>query len=257
MLTGENLRELRISQGFSLEDLADRSRIPRTQLAEIEEGRRKMTANALARLAQVLDIPQEILNPTAWQDVASSGMGQKIRAMRKERGWNLAELGAAAGLSVTYLSDIEREAIVPSLSAVRSLAAAFGVPISLFINNARKSSLVAEKLKRARIYRNLSQKDLAARAGISPGLIGQLETGRVQASLQTIQKIADALGVSVCSLILEQEEVEAIVGALSPELRDLLFKPEVQMILGATCTMPPEKIKLVLNFIAMLNDPRI
>ena len=114
-----------------------------------------------------------------------------------------------------------------------------------------------EKLKRARVLKGLSQKDLAAKAQLSPGLIGQLETGKVHASLKTLEKICGALGVSVCSLILEQEEVEEVVGALSPELRELLYQPQVQAILGSTCTMSEDKLKLVLNFIAMLNNPEL
>lgn len=73
------------------------------------------------------------------------------------------------------------------------------------------------------------------------------------AALGVVEKIAAALGVSVCSLILERDEVEAVIGALSPELRDLLNDRQVQVILGSICTMNEENLRLVLDFIAMLN----
>jgi len=256
VLSGQALKELRENQGLTLEQVAERSGLPCSFLRDLEQGRRKLSARSMARLASVLPVDERTVDPNWWEK-STAGLGDKIRALRLARDLTLKEMGSLTGLSPTYLSELERGNIVPALATLKSIAEALNIPVSLLINNRRKASPVGEKLKRLRALRGISQKDLAAMAGISPGLVAQLETGRVQASLDTVERIAGVLGVSVCYLILEQEEVEAIVGALSPELRELLYHPHVQVVLGSICAMDKEKLRMALNFIDMLNNPRI
>lgn len=47
----------------------------------------------------------------------------------------------------------------------------------------------------------LSQRELADRAGLSPGIIGQYETNRKTPRLETLRRLAEALHVSVAELI--------------------------------------------------------
>lgn len=47
----------------------------------------------------------------------------------------------------------------------------------------------------------LSQRELADRAGLSPGIIGQYETNRKTPRLETLRRLADALGTSVAELL--------------------------------------------------------
>jgi transcriptional regulator with XRE-family HTH domain len=53
----------------------------------------------------------------------------------------------------------------------------------------------APGLQRCRIDAALSQRDLAARAGVSPVTVFRLENGQ-EARLSTIRKLAEALGVA-------------------------------------------------------------
>ena len=103
--------------------------------------------------------------------------------------------------------------------------------------------------------KGLSQKQLAAAADISPGMVAQLETGKVQPSLKTVEKVAEAMGVSTCYLILEQLDIEGIIAGVGQDLRELLFEPKVQMIIGHICTLNKEQLRLVLNFIQMIKNP--
>ncbi|KUO50008.1 MAG: hypothetical protein APF76_05960 [Desulfitibacter sp. BRH_c19] len=255
MISGENLIKIRQDNKMSQEEFAEKLQIPINYLIDLENGKRKVPNRIGDRIAKVFNISNEQLD-IDHSNETTLYIGDKIRALRESKGLSLAQLGTLTGLSITYLSELERGETTPSLTALRQIATVFNVPISLFIGNKRKNTLVIEKLKRARQNRNISQKELADKADLSPGLIGQLETGKVHPSLKTLEKICDALGVSVCSLILEQDEIEDIIGALSPELRDLLFQPQVQTILGSTCTMTPDKLKMVLNYIDMLNNPK-
>lgn len=56
--------------------------------------------------------------------------GDRIRALRKTKGWTLEELAHHAGMHVTYLSGLERGRRNPTLSVISLLALALGIPFS-------------------------------------------------------------------------------------------------------------------------------
>lgn len=63
-------------------------------------------------------------------------IGNQIRKMRKERGLTLEELGKEAGVTASYLSQIERDLVEPSISTLRKVAAAINVPVYKFLMEA-------------------------------------------------------------------------------------------------------------------------
>lgn len=65
-------------------------------------------------------------------------------------------------------------------------------------------------LRDARLRRNLTQDELAARAGVDQTTISSLETGRhTNPTLETVQRLADALGVSPARLTFADTDVKA------------------------------------------------
>ncbi len=58
-----------------------------------------------------------------------------------------------------------------------------------------------EQLKRLRSEKGLSQARLAARAGLDPSTVNQIERGAREASPPTLRKLADALDVSIADLL--------------------------------------------------------
>jgi DNA-binding XRE family transcriptional regulator len=65
-----------------------------------------------------------------------------------------------------------------------------------------KRMLAGENLiKLWREHRGLSSKELAERASISRGFISQIESGRREASITTLKKMAETLNVTVDDLI--------------------------------------------------------
>lgn len=54
--------------------------------------------------------------------------GETIRAIRLERGWTQEDLADAAGLTATYVGQVERGDKVPSLTVVLKLARGLSVP---------------------------------------------------------------------------------------------------------------------------------
>ena len=62
-------------------------------------------------------------------------LGDQIRAIRKRQEITLKELAEKAGLSIGYISQIERGLTDPSLSTLRKISAALGVPTYLFLGS--------------------------------------------------------------------------------------------------------------------------
>jgi transcriptional regulator with XRE-family HTH domain len=58
-----------------------------------------------------------------------TSLGQRIRALRQERGWTLAALAEQSFTSVSYLNDIEHDRAHPSLNRLQSIAEAFGINV--------------------------------------------------------------------------------------------------------------------------------
>lgn len=57
-------------------------------------------------------------------------LGAVLREERLRRGERLADVAAAAGVSVSHLSDLERGAKEPSSEVIRAVAAALGLPLA-------------------------------------------------------------------------------------------------------------------------------
>lgn len=62
---------------------------------------------------------------------------------------------------------------------------------------ARLAADVGERIHAARQMAELSQRELARRMGTSQAAIGRLESGRVGATLTTLQRAATALGLEL------------------------------------------------------------
>lgn len=59
----------------------------------------------------------------------------KIRNYRKQRNLTIKELAALSGMSISYISQVERGEVDPSLSALRKIAAAFQLPLYMLLDD--------------------------------------------------------------------------------------------------------------------------
>lgn len=55
---------------------------------------------------------------------------ERLRALRKKSAKTLREIGHQAGLSISYMSDIERGRTLPSLETCQRLASVYGMSLS-------------------------------------------------------------------------------------------------------------------------------
>jgi len=109
-------------------------------------------------------------------DERAEFVGGKIRELRKAREVTLAKLASQTGLSVGYLSQVERNLSSPSIKALHDISRALGVSISWFFESAGPE--LAEE--RGIIVRAHRRRKLTFSSGIidellSPSLSGDLE----------------------------------------------------------------------------------
>jgi transcriptional regulator with XRE-family HTH domain len=102
-------------------------------------------------------------------------IGRDIRGLRKARGVTLAEVAEASGLSVGYLSLLERDRATPSIKALHAVSRALGVTISWFFeaNDVPEAErdLVVRRARRRRLDYSAGLVDEL----LSPSLTGALE----------------------------------------------------------------------------------
>lgn len=102
-------------------------------------------------------------------------IGREIRGLRNARGVKLTQLAATSGLSIGYLSMLERDLATPSIKALQAVAHALGVTIGWFF----EANEVPEA-ERDLVVRRARRRRLDYSAGVvdellSPNLTGALE----------------------------------------------------------------------------------
>jgi transcriptional regulator with XRE-family HTH domain len=71
------------------------------------------------------------------------GFGLGVRRLREARDWSQEELAEHAGLNRSFIGEIERGTVTPSLVTVAKLSQAFGLPPSVLISHGESPILVA------------------------------------------------------------------------------------------------------------------
>jgi len=94
---------------------------------------------------------------------------------------------------------------------------------------------LGERIRAARLARGMSLRATAADAAISPSLLSQVETGKVQPSVSTLYTIVTTLGLSMDD-VLGREESDGVMHAptrVGP-IQPLSAAPEIDMQNGVT-----------------------
>ena len=84
-----------------------------------------------------------------------------------------------------------------------------------------------KRIKNFRLSKNISITELAKAAGVSKSLISQVERGEVYPSLQTLEKIADALGVHLSKFFqVESKSKDSVNCFVKSGMQKIVFMPE-------------------------------
>jgi transcriptional regulator with XRE-family HTH domain len=106
-------------------------------------------------------------------------LGPRIRALRQARNVTLRELASRAGVTESFLSQVEREVTTPSIASVQRIARALDLSIAeLFVEEAPRGRVVRRAARRRIAYPGLGAVD----EFVTPGM-----NGRLQVILSTIE----------------------------------------------------------------------
>lgn len=252
MIESKIIRSLRQKRNMTLEDLARQTGLSVSYLSEVERGKKQPSLETLEKISQALNISRDaLLSPTS--PANTSGLGAKISIIREEKGMSLSELAEKANISPSYLCQIENSKVMPALSTLKNIAAALDVEPELLMAS---TSFVGYKIKKIRRERNITQAQLAKKAGVSTGLIGQIESGKVEPSIKTLEKIAAALSLSPCFFVSEDDELTSTLKSMNPEIRELLNDPRVRSALELLADCSTEEFTFILKFIQLYKEHR-
>ncbi|MBP3488551.1 MAG: helix-turn-helix transcriptional regulator [Roseburia sp.] len=82
---------------------------------------------------------------------------------------------------------------------------------------------IGEQIKYYRTLKNMSQESLALLAGVNPAFVGQIERGMKSPTVNTLQKIAGALEISLAELFTPKEMEDGNTSGRELELRHIQY----------------------------------
>jgi transcriptional regulator with XRE-family HTH domain len=81
-----------------------------------------------------------------------SELGEKIKALRTERGWSLQDLAHKSGISAAGIHRIESNGITPTITTMMKIADALGKKVSFFIEEEKEDAVFVRAVKRESIF---------------------------------------------------------------------------------------------------------
>ncbi len=142
-------------------------------------------------------------------------LGERLKNIREVRRISQFRLADMMGTEQSTIAKIEKGAGYPKLSTLYKIGEALNIPVSDILAESPPSKdgmlspeEVGANIRKWRIMRGLGVKKLAEKSGVSRNSIRNLETGKCMSFLLTYQYIAEALGVTVGTLLGETGGVE-------------------------------------------------
>ncbi|WP_302673008.1 helix-turn-helix domain-containing protein [uncultured Clostridium sp.] len=155
MLPHEKLKLIRLEKGLSTYDLSELTGIPQSTISKMENGKRKLETDSLRKLSEVLNISisaffdEEKINENKnislilAQDETIK-LSDRIKDLRKQKGWTQADLHKKTGISMGMIGGIENGTRNPSDKSINKLAEAFGVSQDWLKSGKEKSDTLIE-----------------------------------------------------------------------------------------------------------------
>ena len=84
-------------------------------------------------------------DPIGSASLSPEHLGEKLRALRQERGWSLDQASEQTGLSRAALSKIERNLMSPTFSALHKIARGFGLEVTELLNSGNMHTPVGRR----------------------------------------------------------------------------------------------------------------
>lgn len=200
---GEKLKELREERNLSQKELGDKmGGITQQTIAQYEKKEAVPKFETVSKIANALEINPNIFYSDFSQSVAddSEEIGERIKELRKSKKVSQKELAQKTGLSIGSIQGYEQGRYNPKLEAIAKIADALEVELDNFYNvllQRGENVSIGGKIKAVRLQKGVSQAALAKCLGVSTAMICQYEVGKRKPKVETLSKIAGALGVDL------------------------------------------------------------
>ena len=124
-------------------------------------------------------MPATVKSPQPAETSIEVDLGARIRALRLARGLTLRRIAADAGVTESFLSQVERGVAAPSIATVQRIARALGQSIAeLFAADERAGIVVRARDRRRIVYQGL---------GAIDEFLTRATDGKLQVILSTIE----------------------------------------------------------------------
>jgi transcriptional regulator with XRE-family HTH domain len=109
---------------------------------------RRATVKNITPVTPFEDLPQPSVDPAAAEGLlAAAHLGERIKKLRLKRSMGLVDLGRKAGLSASFLSQLETGRVVPTLRNLARIALVFDKDLSHFFDSGEKRIFRVQRKK--------------------------------------------------------------------------------------------------------------
>lgn len=244
MNIGQIIRDFRREKGVTLTELANKLEISPSYLSALERNIRKPSNQMLKNIGDKLDIPLHFLVGSE-EDILT---GKRLKQIRESRGLSLEDLSEICDIPAGLLAKFEAGKQSPDQDYLGKLSTGLNITIKYFQDRNDSNSL-GNRLKKARLDSDVTITTLAEKAGVSPGLISQIENGQTTPHLETLEAIAKVLNTSPAYLLMEGRDVEDLMASFSSDVIDVLWDPNVQAVLRSLRDLRMNEIRFIINYI--------
>ena len=245
MNLGQKIRDIRKERGLTLVDVASRVQVSSSYLSAVERGLRKPSIPMLKKISEALNISVAYLVGIMNDAVTA----EKLRFMRESRNLSLKDIAEISEITLSTLEKFESGTAKPDSNELKKLSEALNIPMRYFLDQDDSSNTIGSRLKKLRAEQGMTATALADKAGVSPGLISQIENGQTTPLLKTLGSLAEALNSSLSYFLMEQEDVKDLIAILNPDLLELLGDPKVQAVLRSVKECDTNELRYIINYI--------
>lgn len=180
------IAKARLAKGMTQKELAEAIGAKQAQISAWERGAIPPSVDVLVRIASALDIDVvKLMTPR-------NQSNNNIKELRTAKGLTQVELSKMLGIAQSTYSAYESGANEFSEEMLQRIADALEISVDDIVITTPKNPIV-----RYRERKKMLQSELAEKAGVSVSTITKYESGRFNPSSEILQRIADALEVSV------------------------------------------------------------
>lgn len=209
---GDGIRILRKNKGWTQKKLAIESGIHEVQIRRYENNHSLPRDEQLQKLTSALGI--EIDFSHEWRIYNMAGInnyiriGKRMKQARIKTGISQKEMAIRLGISHSSYSNYENEYREPGINLIYLFCKEVSMTIDELIRmefmavgkNFKMNIDTGKQIKEARVKAKLTQEKLAEKAGISVFTLQKYESGDRNPKIESLQKIANALGIPITQL---------------------------------------------------------